>query len=928
MSSVLLKDLQNEIGYGRAIAIVGAGVSVGSSRGHELASWAGLLKNGIARCVECGYPVPPAKWDVWQRAAIDDGDILDWLGVAEQVERRLRANNEYPRWVRETVGSLRAGDREVLEAIRDLGIPIATTNYDDLLEEVTGLEPVTLRDPNRALRVLRKEEPGILHLHGHWGTPESLVLGIVSYENHIGNSRVAALQHALLDYNTVVFVGFGAGLGDPNFEKLREWLRVQGHEHRHYRLCLDQELDAPHVRTQQGDRIFPIAFGPTHAHLAPFLRSLRPTTSIGRAAASVRQGTLLARPNIDDLGHCFGRDAVIRRLVGALIPRAAGGAALVYGGPGFGKTTVTENVAVHPDIIDRFGVRRWFVKLETVQTATGIIEAVAFAIGLEVKAGKGAVLAELGSKFSLLVLDNLETPWHADRVAVTSILSELRAESNLAFIASMRGDEPPTELCWDASIKLGVLDAPTSKEIFLAIAENINKTDPNLDFFLDWAAGIPLAINLIATCALGYSSLEGLRQDWNRYGPKLIMHKNNRGTHRRDLDVCIECSLKSPLLTRPGRRLFSLLGKLPAGIGLDDASALLGKDAPFAPRQLRLVGLLSEREGRLDLLPPIRQVASGYRHSSNDRRWITHYTAFARQQSRLVGKEGNASALACLTEELPNVEAALLCLALDSKGRAEAVALLVEGLSEAILATKFAAGPLSLFESLALHCRRDHDSTGEAACLIAQAHSAHRRSDDRLARLGFDHAQELLRETRDDRLLAECFLGFARIAMAEGSFDEARAQFSQSLKLSEQTGWLKGQADCLWDLAEFAREQSRWDEAHNYYEQACERYKRDGWLWGEAACLWGLAEVSRRQHRVGDARSLYAQAGELYDRAGWLAGRAFCVMGLAALAETAGEREEACDRYAMAEALFRKTWFAERADEAGCKLRELGGQKR
>ena len=57
--------------------------------------------------------------------------------------------------------------------------------------------------------------------------------------------------------------------------------------------------------------------------------------------------------------------------------------ALVFGGPGFGKTTVTEEVAVHPDIVRRFGPRRWLVELTMVENAAGTMEAIAAAIGLE-----------------------------------------------------------------------------------------------------------------------------------------------------------------------------------------------------------------------------------------------------------------------------------------------------------------------------------------------------------------------------------------------------------------------------------------------------------------------------------------------------------------------------------------------------------------
>ena len=192
----------------------------------------------------------------------------------------------------------------------------------------------------------------------------------------------------------------------------------------------------------------------------------------------------LAVPNIRKPDRCLGRDDAIAGLVAALLPSAGGGMALVFGGPGFGKTTVTEEVAVHPDILRRFGSRRWFVELTTVENAAGIMEAIAAAVGLERTAGKDAVLARLSGKPALLVLDNLETPWHADPRATEALLRELRDEPSLALIASLRSDEPIARLRWDAAIPLEPLDRRTAKQLFLEIAPKTARRTPTSTFSL------------------------------------------------------------------------------------------------------------------------------------------------------------------------------------------------------------------------------------------------------------------------------------------------------------------------------------------------------------------------------------------------------------------------------------------------------------
>jgi len=141
---------------------------------------------------------------------------------------------------------LRLKRREVLEALSELDVPIATTNYDGLIEEVTGLEPVTWRDRNRVQRVIRGDEAGGLHLHGFWGDPQSVVLGVRSYDDVVSDPHAQATLRALAIVKSFLLVGFGAGLTDPNFGALREWMReaLPGAEYRHFRLAREGEVAA------------------------------------------------------------------------------------------------------------------------------------------------------------------------------------------------------------------------------------------------------------------------------------------------------------------------------------------------------------------------------------------------------------------------------------------------------------------------------------------------------------------------------------------------------------------------------------------------------------------------------------------------------------------------------------------------------------
>jgi SIR2-like domain len=221
-STSLRDDLQQQIEAGQVVAIVGAGVSVGATNNHAVASWQGLLHQGVDYCR--GLPTTSVTDATAQllHSQIDAGDLDLMLAAAEVISAKLAApqGGEWRRWLRETVGKLGAQRHDVLEALRDLGVILATTNYDGLIEEVTGLSAVTWRDGARVERVLRGEETGVLHLHGYWQQPESVILGTRDYDKVLGDAHAQTMQRAMRSFNTLLFVGCGEGLHDPNFGAL------------------------------------------------------------------------------------------------------------------------------------------------------------------------------------------------------------------------------------------------------------------------------------------------------------------------------------------------------------------------------------------------------------------------------------------------------------------------------------------------------------------------------------------------------------------------------------------------------------------------------------------------------------------------------------------------------------------------------------
>ena len=276
----LLGDLRQQLDAGRVLFIVGAGVSLGATGGAAVAGWGGLLEHGVAHCEALSGET---AWAAAMRSVLALKQTSLLITVAEQITEKLGGpgGGQYRRWLRETVGSLRITDASTLEALKGLGCRLATTNYDHLLSEITGLAPISWDEAFEVEAWLRGEEPGILHLHGQYKRPASVILGAKSYWEIGKNDRVQTVQRALQMNYTLVFVGCGAGLEDPNVGAMLGWAtaNLKGTGARHYRLCRDGEVGA--VREQhKGSDIYPIPYGPKHSDLPAFLNRLRePQTS-------------------------------------------------------------------------------------------------------------------------------------------------------------------------------------------------------------------------------------------------------------------------------------------------------------------------------------------------------------------------------------------------------------------------------------------------------------------------------------------------------------------------------------------------------------------------------------------------------------------------------------------------------------------------
>ncbi|HEX4416908.1 MAG TPA: SIR2 family protein, partial [Kofleriaceae bacterium] len=282
----MIAKLKEDLAHGRVVTVVGTGVSLSMCfdqriDGQAVASWSGLLRHGVQACKHQG--IADDADAALLLAQIESGKTDFLISAAENISMRLkkRAPGVFRGWLKDTIGQLKvnADRREVIEAVVALPGLLATLNYDNLLEAITGRQPVSWNEPDEVQEVLRgTHDPAVLHLHGHYRDPDSVVLGLRSYLEVRDHPHAKAVLELFTIGHTLLFVGCKGTSEDPNFIRLIDWAH-DAHADvspRHYMLCTTPEFVEFRRMLERAPWLQPLDYGADHDQLGSFLRSLLP----------------------------------------------------------------------------------------------------------------------------------------------------------------------------------------------------------------------------------------------------------------------------------------------------------------------------------------------------------------------------------------------------------------------------------------------------------------------------------------------------------------------------------------------------------------------------------------------------------------------------------------------------------------------------
>ncbi|KAJ7284524.1 P-loop containing nucleoside triphosphate hydrolase protein, partial [Mycena rebaudengoi] len=303
-----------------------------------------------------------------------------------------------------------------------------------------------------------------------------------------------------------------------------------------------------------------------------------------------------------------GRESELQDVVNILIQDSVHIAILGTGG--MGKTSLATAALHNPQVEAKYS-HRYFVPCHSSPTCTELAATIADHIGLE----KGSNMAKNVARYfahappSLLVLDNLETPWESlsARSDVEEFLSLLTYAPPLGLMITLRGAEHPGKVKWTHPFlaPLKPLSNVAARQTFIEVSDD-GHDDYSIKELLELTGNLPLAVSLIASVA----SSEGCAKALSRWKLESTRMLSDGYDQRSSLDISIMLSYTSSRMTTGAQELLSILSMLPDGLA--DANFVQAKmpipdimscKATLIQMALAFVG----QDQHLTVLVPIRE---------------------------------------------------------------------------------------------------------------------------------------------------------------------------------------------------------------------------------------------------------------------------------------------------------------------------------
>jgi len=260
----------------KLVIIVGAGITLSATYpSAQRITWTGLINDGLDYLEHEGFVAEDdMELSHYRKVLQENANIRAVLRACGYLKDELDYNKQFSTWLNSVFGSLHDEVRhpEVLETLRlfhQKGAKLMTTNYDELLEHHCNLQRIRLSIPEDVRKYEQGTLDGVFHVHGSYQDPQEVVLDPISYDRVKISNDVQSLLKTFFGHNTVLFVGCGTGLEDPNFNALLDWAssREENIPNHHYILAREED-------NLRKNPLVTLRYGMNHEDLVAYLNAL------------------------------------------------------------------------------------------------------------------------------------------------------------------------------------------------------------------------------------------------------------------------------------------------------------------------------------------------------------------------------------------------------------------------------------------------------------------------------------------------------------------------------------------------------------------------------------------------------------------------------------------------------------------------------
>jgi hypothetical protein len=260
----------------KVIPIIGAGVSTATA---NLPSWYNLIRLGFEYATDKNL-----EEDL---IAIGEKHLVDnELLLASNILKKVLRAPKFPfsNWIKDCFDNPTIISDDLINSISDLSTPIIlTTNYDTLLSTVNSYsnkQKYVHNQYEEVVNSIKKKEEIIVHLHGIYDLPETIILSNEDYENlnkNVGYKTL--LQKLLTDYH-FLFIGCSKdGVMDEDFLPIFNFIKeyFPNSSNQHFILLHEKEITSKnHIPLLTECNIEAIVYGDEYNQLGEFINTINP----------------------------------------------------------------------------------------------------------------------------------------------------------------------------------------------------------------------------------------------------------------------------------------------------------------------------------------------------------------------------------------------------------------------------------------------------------------------------------------------------------------------------------------------------------------------------------------------------------------------------------------------------------------------------